>query len=292
MPTDGPIVVGVDGSPSSLAAVRHAARLAERRQVPLHLVHAYQYPIYGYAGVGFAYPTDVNGENYRDAVEQDLGGLVQRIHKAHPGVVGVHGEQVNGSTASVLLELARGASVTVLGSRGHGGFAELLLGSVSTQVATHAHGPVIVVREAPEGAPERSEGSVVVGYDGSAGADPALRFAADEALSRGVPLNVVRFYTPEIEGARELAELTTTDVAEQLAVSHPALDVDARALPGESAAVGLIELSLLADLTVVGSRGHGGFADLLVGSVGRGLLHHAQGPVAVVHPTDEERKTS
>lgn len=287
-----PVVVGVDGSAANLAAVRYAVRLAERRGAPLHLVHVYQYPLYGYAMVGFAYPTDSSGDAVHEEVQQTLLNLADRIRTEHPDLVSVYPAQINGTPASVLIELARAAEVTVLGTRGRGGFAGLLLGSVATQVATHARGPVIVVPPSDEDARDRADGPVVAGYDGSSGAVAALRFAAGEALMRGTSLEVVRLYDPVIDRHGEYATLSIGGAVETLAREFPQLKVDARALSSESIAQGLVEFSAEAGLTVVGSRGHGGFVGMLLGSVGRALLHHARGPVAVVHPTDAERNGS
>ena len=289
MNTSRPVVVGVDGSPSSRVALHHAVRLAERRGAPLHLVHAYQYPVYGYAMVGYVYPSDVSGETYRDAVEKDLQSQAEQLRAEHPDLVGVKAKQIQGTAAKVLLEQARTAEVTVLGSRGLGGFGGLLLGSVSDQVAAHARGPVVVTRGRTEGDGEHSDGAVAVGYDGSAGADPAVRFAADEAESRSVPLTIVRFYPPEVSGAGELAATSVGELSETLGRQHPSLELRPRTLPCESAANGLVELSEEHDLTVVGAHGHGGFPGSLIGSTGRILLHHARGPVAVVHPREHER---
>ncbi|MEV0646297.1 universal stress protein [Phytomonospora sp. NPDC050363] len=124
MPASRPIVAGVDGSPASVAAVRYAVRLAERRRAPLHLVHASQRPAGGY----------------------DPGELVERIRAEHPGLPAVHGGQVSGAAADVLIQLGRNAEITVVGARGHGGFAGLLLGSVGHTLLRHARGPVAVVR--------------------------------------------------------------------------------------------------------------------------------------------------
>ncbi|MEV0646415.1 universal stress protein [Phytomonospora sp. NPDC050363] len=287
-----PVVVGVDGSPASLAAVRYAVRLAERRQTPLHLVHAYQYPLPGYTMVGFAYPSDGSGEAAREQIAATLKALAERIRAEHPDLVAVHAEQVAGPAAAVLIELARGADVTVVGTRGHGGFAGLLLGSVAAQVATHAHGTVIVVPPAAEDGPDRAEDPVAVGFDRSTGAERALRFAAEESLLRGTALAVTRLYDPVMDRDGAYAALSIADAVKILLDEYPSLRVDADTLPSESIARGMIEISAEAGLTVVGSRGHGGFAGLLLGSIGRALLHHARGPVAVVHPTHAERNVS
>ena len=138
---------------------------------------------------------------------------------------------------------------------------------------------------------------IVVGIDGSPGSQPALRFAADEARLRGVKLRVViaaqiptaiyfassalAAFDPDAirRTARDLAEL---DV-ETVVGPRRSQNVEVTALAGGAASV-LIEESRRAQLLVVGSRGHGGFAGLLLGSVGQHCAAHAHCPVVIVHP--------
>jgi nucleotide-binding universal stress UspA family protein len=166
-----PVLVGVDGSASSLAAVELGAWEAKRRRAPLLLVHGYQgeVPQLAYGWV----PTASLGTSMRDAARELLAGVEVATHAAHPGL-SVRSTVIAGGGASALVELSRNASLVLVGSRGHGGFADLLLGSVAAQVASHAHAPVIVVRPpvddpASRGAARlsRTSGPVVVGIDGS-----------------------------------------------------------------------------------------------------------------------------
>lgn len=281
-----PVIVGVDGSPSSLDAVQHAADLAAHHGTALHLIQAYQHPSDRQPGGAFAYYA---ADAARVEMAHNLRSLVERTRAARPDLVRVEGKQINGPAATVLVERSRSAALTVVGSRGHGGFGEMLLGSVSTQVAAHAYGPVVVVRS-PAYVPGtvRHDGAVVAGYDGSPGARLALRFAADEAAVRGLTLLIARLYAPYVPGEADLAERTVQEATSSLAETYPDLKIEPLALPAENTGYGLIDLSRDAALTVVGSRGHGGFFGLLLGSTGTTLIHHGYGEIAVVHPVYAE----
>jgi nucleotide-binding universal stress UspA family protein len=135
------IVVGIDGSQGSEAALRFAAREAELRSVPLRAVSAWYVPSGVYAG-GFV-PT-VDSLDYRtwqrETAERQLGDVLGGDRAEVELVV------TEGSPAAVLLDESEAAELLVVGSRGHGGFAGLLLGSVSQQCAAHARCPVVIVR--------------------------------------------------------------------------------------------------------------------------------------------------
>ena len=150
-----PIVVGVDGSAGSVAALRWALAEAHLRGAPLRLVHAYQLPHFlggevvglGPAGVSAYAGEDV--ERLREASEQAgrsvLAGALERADREATEGIDVEQEIFEGPAAQVLIETARGAALLVLGSRGRGGFAGLLLGSVSQQCAQHPPCPVVIL---------------------------------------------------------------------------------------------------------------------------------------------------
>lgn len=181
----------------------------------------------------------------------------------------------------------------VVGNRGLGGFASLLLGSVSQQVATHATGPVVVVR----GRADRPSGEIAVGVDGSASAQRALALGFDEAQRRGCGLLAVRSYpVPAAPYAMDLPPLpydldaAGRDAARTLDAAltpwrdkYPAVPVKALTEPGSPART-LVEVSSDAILIIIGSRGHGALVGGLLGSVGQQLLHHADCPVMIVRP--------
>lgn len=145
------IVVGVDHSEGAKAALRFALEEAKLREAKLRVVHAWQYGTIGTAGVESFYPA-VGAEmsDVRAAAEQ---ALEQTLRESLPDAESVEVEQrlVEGRAAGVLVDESRDADLLVVGSRGHGGFTELLLGSVSQQVSHHAHCPVVIVRQAKEG---------------------------------------------------------------------------------------------------------------------------------------------
>ncbi|MEU4371041.1 universal stress protein [Micromonospora chersina] len=290
MPMNRPVVVGVDGSSTSLTAAEHAARAAVARSRPLHLVHGYLHPL-GYGvplnpyDLGVPAPT----EESRKMLEQVAADLVGR----HP-TLRVEVRQVAGGPGATLVEESRRAELVVVGSRGVGGFAGLLLGSVSNQVAQHAHCPVLVVRPAEQPIPVR--GPVLVGVDGSELAGHAVRLAADEAVRRDADLVLVHVRTPErgavapdaaaeatAAGQAESAELLA-GAAARIRADHPVLSVVERPVAAAAPEQALIEASGEAALVVVGSRGRGGFAGLLLGSVSQALVQHAHCPVLVAHP--------
>jgi nucleotide-binding universal stress UspA family protein len=288
-----PVVAGVDGSPSSIAAAEYAAELADRRHAPLELLHAYQQVRYSWDLADMPWRDEASDEQVRSEIELELADLAERLRRAHPRLAGVEARQVHATAAGVLIGRSSEAQVTVVGSRGAGGFAELLVGSVSWQVASHGHGPVIVVRppiadQAVASGPEqprsrRPLGPVMVAYDGSPGAEPALEFAVTEALQRGARLRVTNVYTHAEDVARQIL----TDAVKPYTATHPELDVELLTIESDRTAAALVEAGRDAALTVVGSRGRGGFAGLVLGSVGRTLVHHASGPVAVVHATEK-----
>ncbi|MFE9201531.1 universal stress protein [Micromonospora sp. NPDC007230] len=290
MPMNRPVVVGVDGSPTSLTAAEHAARAAVQRSRPLHLVHGYLHPL-GYGvplnpyDLGVPAPT----EAAQKMLEQVAGDLTDR----HPGLR-VEVRQVAGGPGATLVEESRRADLVVVGSRGMGGFAGLLLGSVSGQVAQHGHCPVLVVRPAEQPIPV--DGPVLVGVDGSESGGLAVGLAADEADRRDSDLVLVHVRPPERAGpvpeqAAESAAAGQAESAELLAgaaaqvrADHPVLAVVERPVRAASPEQALIEASGEAALVVVGSRGRGGFAGLLLGSVSQALVQHAHCPVLVAHP--------
>jgi nucleotide-binding universal stress UspA family protein len=136
----GKVVVGVDGSEPSLQALEWAAKYAEAFALKVRAVSAYHYPIdYGYA---FTLPEDVDFA--ADAKTQLLANVAD-VQAKFPKVE-FEAEIVNSSPAAALIEDSEKAAMLVVGSRGHGGFTGMLIGSVSTSVVGHAHCPVVVVR--------------------------------------------------------------------------------------------------------------------------------------------------
>ena len=137
------IVVGVDGSSCSREALRFAADEAKLRAAPLRVVCAWQVPTSVYAAAAFTPAVDERAftDAARAAAEDELHEVLGESDPAPQLVLR------EGSPATVLIDESRSAELLVLGSRGHGGFAGLLLGSVSQQCAAHALCPVVIVHE-------------------------------------------------------------------------------------------------------------------------------------------------
>ncbi|GAB3060042.1 universal stress protein [Micromonospora schwarzwaldensis] len=291
-----PVVAGVDGSPSSLAAADQAAVAAVARARPLLLVHGYLHPL-GY-GVPLN-PYDLGVPAPTEQAEKMLERVAAELADRHPGLR-VEVRQVAGGPGATLVQESRRAELVVVGSRGVGGFAGLLLGSVGSQLAQHGHCPVLVVRPAEQPIPV--DGPVLVGVDGSESAAYAVELGADEADRRATELVLMHVRAPERGAAapEAAAEATTAERAEaaellgtaaaRIRPAHPELRVTERPVVAASPETALREASADASLVVVGSRGRGGFAGLLLGSVSQALVQHAHCPVLVAHrpaPTDD-----
>jgi nucleotide-binding universal stress UspA family protein len=137
----GRIVVGVDGSDSSIRALEWAARQAELTHDVLEVVTTWEWPIYD----GWSAPFPEGWDPRADATKI-LDEMVGKLRQAHPDLV-VRSEVVEGHPAPVLIGASRGANLLVVGSRGHGEFAGMLLGSVGEHCVTHADCPVLVLRD-------------------------------------------------------------------------------------------------------------------------------------------------
>ncbi len=282
------IVVGTDGSEPSRTAVRWAAAEARRHDAPLKILTAYTWNGPAEALSSVAELPDVVSRQFDQMVTAAAG----EARALEPGI-DVSGAAVIGDPASALLQASRTAAMLVVGNRGRGGFASLLLGSVSQQVATHANCPLVVVR----GRREIPSGPIAVGVDDSASAQRALALGFDQAQRRGCGLLAVRSYpVPMPPYGTDMPLLiydqdaASRDAADDLHAiltpwhdKYPAVRVKTLIEPGSPAKT-LIDASHEAALVIVGSRGHGALVGSLLGSVGQQLIHHADCPVMIVHP--------
>lgn len=292
---DRPVIAGVDGSDSSLCAVRWAAREASRRGTGLRLVHACEIPT-GYP------PGLVDPNALRNALEGQGRQWLARAREAaeHTAAdVGIDTVLEVGSPVPALARKSRDASVLVLGSRGLGGFTGLLVGSTSVELSSHAWCPVVVVRGHDDQAPP-TDGPVVVGIDGTELSEDALEFAFTEASAHGADLIAVHAWTDLVLESAVAAAAVALDVtplaqeaeetlAERLAggqQKYPEVRVN-REVVRDHPTHALLRFADNAQLVVVGSRGRGGFRGLLLGSTSQHLLRHAPCPVAVVRTPDE-----
>ncbi|MEU8798403.1 universal stress protein [Spirillospora sp. NPDC048819] len=278
------VVVGYDGSEGSVRALDWAADAARARDLPLTVLHAWDV----YLGGPLAVPViDVQA-----IAEETLNDGVEHVRKAAPEVR-VRTALVRGQAAAMLIDAAETADLIVLGPRGLGGFAGLLLGSVGAQVAAHAACPVVIVRG---GGPDEGARRVVVGVDGSPASRAALKTAFAAADARGLSVRAVVAWesVPVKElppladeaGLRDAAERRLAGLMIPLRELHPGVDVETEVVAGAPRDV-LMEAAGDARLIVVGSRGLGGVRGLLLGSVSHALVHHAPCTVAVVHAPRE-----
>jgi nucleotide-binding universal stress UspA family protein len=300
------IVAGVDGSDNAWHAALWAAREAQARNLPLTLVHALHLPNGSTAPLE---PTGYAGRRQRAGAEF-IEELTERVHARHPGVE-IKPELSPHSPTHRLIKLSAPDALVVTGTRGHGGFTGLLLGSVSRALAAHANGPLVVVR-GPD--PEEADGPVVLGV-GLDPADAAVEFAFSAARRYGTTVRAVRAwwpsapgvglgtpeglsmglgvshspYLPELQFTDEQAETEAARAIERVCSRFPGVPVEIAVIEG-NAVPAVCEASADARLIVVGARRHRGPLATGAGYVVEGLLAHAPVPVAVVpvHETVDE----
>ncbi|GAA1103458.1 universal stress protein [Nesterenkonia jeotgali] len=300
------VLVGFDGSANATSALRWAAREAHFRALPLTVMSSFTIPpaVSGYLE---SFP-DAGGQTLaRQATERTLN-LAREQLAGHAGEVTYRLE--HGDAAGVMVNLSGSAELCVVGSRGRGGFTGRILGSVAAALPSHAHSPTVVVPHTEEssvgdGAEAISTADtrpVVVGIDGSPHSRKAAVEAARTAISHGTrlqlvmalpPLTTAAMWYPEL-AAREQAMVQTRvdDLNKDLDVEvgwvqaqFPELSVTGSVEEGFPVNV-LQSMGGRVQLTVVGTRGHGGVRSALLGSVSRELLHHASAPVMVVPAHD------
>ncbi|MGW2219960.1 universal stress protein [Nonomuraea sp. NPDC001684] len=276
----GRIVAGVDGSPPSMAAVAWGAADARRRSRELRLVHVCE-----------QWARDAGTAEYCAGM---LESAADRARGLAPGVE-VGTEILPGPVVDDLVRESAGADSLVLGSRGLGGFAGMVLGSTSLALAGHAASPVVVVREAAT----VRHGRIVVGYDGWR-SQAAMEYALAQARAQEAELLVLYAWRPPMLSSYATAyrvlsegfEQDAREAAEQV-VPWREGNPDVRFVDDQVCdhpVAALRNASSTADLVVVGSRGLGGFTSAMLGSVSHGVLHHAVCPVAVVPPSNAARR--
>jgi nucleotide-binding universal stress UspA family protein len=297
--TDPRITVGVDGSAGSTAAVAWAAKIASLRHLELRIVHGLQvaglYYGGGMTGIGAATLFEAVQADGERAIA-DARTLAASIDKD----LVITTELPNDPPVPMLIEESRHARMLVVGRTGTGGFAEMLVGGTAATVASHAHGPVAVIRGRRGTTTIPDSGPVVVGVHGSPNSEQAIADAFEEASLRGVPLVAVHAWNDityeDTRGtARILTQPETLEEGEERLLTerlagwpekYPDVEVR-RLLVRDRPRHALLEASETAQLVVVGSRGRGGFTGMLLGSTSQALVQHAQCPVLVVRP---ERK--
>ncbi|MDR2619965.1 MAG: universal stress protein [Propionibacteriaceae bacterium] len=289
--TAGRIVVGFDDSPGATGALNYAADLAASRGLGLSVLSA----------LAHLNPTDRRTArtlkvepNYIETAtakaNAQLATVVAQVRDTHPGL-DVAPLLVAEEPAGALAAASRDAALVVVGARGRSSEKRLpLLGGTASDVITHSQGPVLVV---PEGEHALSDGPVVIGLQDAPDSLAAAEIAAAEALLRGVTLVATYAWdiAPELgdfsamvridpEQTHRDLDAMLQELIAPIVAAHPDLKVERRVVQG-SARVALVEASRTASLLVIGSRGLGGFAGLLLGSVSRSVTREALCPVIV-----------
>jgi nucleotide-binding universal stress UspA family protein len=282
------VLVGVDGSALSDAAVRWAIREAAMRDAPITLMHVVQ-PVVASWPVGpvQANITEWQAANAQDVVERAGKTVSASVREATP--LGVRTEIVHANILPALIDASKEATMVVVGAHGMGAVGRLLLGSVSNGLVQHAQCPVAVVH-ADEASAAEQNAPVLLGIDGSPASEAATALAFDEASRRGVPLVALHAWSdvgvfPALGMDWHEYESKGHEVlAERLAgwqQQYPDVHVHRR-LMCDQPAHWLIEQSRHAQLVVVGSHGRGGFAGMLLGSVSSAVAQRAKASVIVV----------
>ncbi|MEU4498925.1 universal stress protein [Streptomyces sp. NPDC023998] len=284
-----PLVVGVDGSESSLQALDWSVDEAARHGAPLRLVYASKWEHYE----GVAHAGKLGRPDEQVFAENVVGSAAERAGRRNPDVK-VSAEVLTDDPVTVLLRESRKASAVVTGSRGRGELRGLLLGSVGLAVAARAHCPVIVVR-GDKAALGSTHGRILLGVADTAGGRAAVTFALREAEASSCNIDAVRAWRrpahettdhPLLAGDPALyyEEQAATLLDEALGKSvrdNPAVQVHRTAVEGQASKV-LVQRSAAADLLVVGAQRRQGHFGLQLGRVAHAVLHHADCPVAVV----------
>ncbi|MGP3963835.1 universal stress protein [Nonomuraea sp. 3N208] len=283
-----PIIVGVDGSAPSLQAANWAGREAAIRDAPLHMLYAA--PRWTH-DVPLAHQPRSWGTGAEAAEREMLGHAAVHARAGRPHL-SVTTDIIAGRAADALVAAAEEAQLLVVGNRGRGGFAELLLGSVSRDVVARAPCPVAVIRQPHAG----DRGEIVVGVSGKSGQDFLLDFAIREAALRRATLRAVHAWVhpatrwpgdmePLVYDVDEVNQEEAVLLAEAIAgwrekfpdvtlVQHVVHEHPARAL---------IDASAEADLVVIGAHS-GASARVGMGGIAHAVLHHSHVPVVVVRP--------
>ncbi|MFD8544502.1 universal stress protein [Streptomyces sp. NPDC059649] len=280
-----PIVVGVDPDASKRLALAWAADEADRRDLPLRLVHAHGAPTGGYRSGEVRPSWEEWNQALHRVADQVLKEAVGFVESRRP-TVEVSTLLAEGEPAWVLREEAQNASMVVVGSWHLSARRQLFTSaSVALPLTAHSPCPVAVVPE-PEHTTQQPA-YFVVGVDGSPHAAAAVDLAFEEAALRRALLRALYVWHPALPGVldedaavRECRRVLSETVAGRTA-AHPEVELRHEVVLGHPVQV-LTEAAEHALGLIVGTRGHGGFPGMLLGSVSQGVLHHARCPVIAV----------
>lgn len=285
------VLVAIDGSDNAQTALAWAAAEAQLREVPLTIVHCYHWPSSGLGAmeaVGFLMEAlAAESADVLDRAAATVAGWASEIE--------VRTESVMGSPVPALVERSRDEQLVVVGSRGLGGFAGMMLGSVSTGVLAHALCPIVVVRSDRQ---PRQDDPVVVGIDGSEASTAALTEAMAFAQRRGCRVVVVHAWLgPEqaLTGRRraqaaesdydeawgDAVAAAVDDQLRPVRKHFPEVPVEIAISRGR-ATQALLHQAQGAQLLVLGTRGRGEIKSVILGSTSRAMAQHSPCPVMVV----------
>ena len=284
---DRGILVCVDGSAAAEAAVAWATREAGLRDLPMTLMHVVAPVVVGWpAGQLYADMPEWQREAAQQVMDQARKVANANLDDRKPREIRT--ETIYSDVVPAMIEASKHASMIVVGSHGLGALGRLLLGSVTTGLLHHAHCPVAVIHSDASVTPA-ADAPVLVGTDGSPASESAIALAFDEASRRGVGLVALHAWSDV--GVFPMLGMDWRDneaegheiLAERLAGFHeqyPDVRVK-RVIVCDKPSRWLLEEAQHAQLVVVGSRGRGGFAGMLLGSVGSHVAQGAKVPVIV-----------
>lgn len=281
------VLVCVDGSEASDAAIAWGSREAAMRHLPITLLHAVPPVVVGWpVGQLYSEMPDWQKDKAQVVIECAYKTVTASLGDSAPPET--HTKMVYSSVVPALIEASKDAWMIVVGSEGLGTLGRLLLGSVATSLLHHAHCPVAVIRSEESAIPD-STAPVLLGVDGSPASEAATALAFDEASRRGVQLRALHVWSDvgvfpllgmdwnerESQGQEMLAE-RLAGWQEQ----YPDVRVE-RLLFCDKPSRWLLQESERVQLVVVGSRGRGGFTGMLLGSVSSAVAQAAKVPVIV-----------
>jgi nucleotide-binding universal stress UspA family protein len=286
------IIVGIDGSAESDAAVRWAAHDAAIRGLPLTVVHV-ESPA---AATWSQAPVLEESAGEQLAEGRSLlahASTIARDAIADTAQVHITGELLSSATpVPTLVEQSKDAELIVVGSRGRGALSRSILGSVSAGLISHAHCPVALIRHDDPQLPHPAQGPILVGIDGST-SDLATAIAFEEASLRHAELIALHSWNDVDMNAIPGYDWSPTTTKEGHVLDealagwrerYPDVSVQNR-LVSDRAAHAIVEASESAQLVVVGTHGGGALAGMLLGSVSNAVVQAVHRPVIVARPT-------